>query len=218
MNQVNLAGEVMNGLTNKPDPGVSVQLPDGQIYSHGPRGGILRDNVVAQSAPLSDAVTGAHKYRPTAVPGLQNELPWHTMAAYMLIAGRTNTEIAGAAGVTPEHVSYLRGQLWFQQRLAQIANNDGEEILASFKSHALAAVERIAQIAESGESERNRLSANTYLVDQAVGKAVQKNLTISGNVLSGLSPQEEYSRTQEELRLLREARNPRPVPSSTPRR
>lgn len=203
-------------------------LPSGDLASEatfcipsgrGPRGGDVSKAVRldAQAALLDDALVGAHRgdnhrTKPLmTIPGVVDEKPWHTMAAYMLIAGRTNSEIAMAAGVGEQMVSTIRSQTWFQQRLASIANNDGEEILAAMKSHALAAVERVAHIAEHGESERNRLSANVILIEQAVGKAVQKNLNLNANAMSGLSPQEEYQRTQEELKALRAARSSGPA-------
>lgn len=193
------------------NPDVVVQMPDGTEHSRGPRGGILHENVAAQAAPLNVSETGAHRFRPVSQPGLQNELPWHTMAAYMMIAGRTNVEIAMAAGVCEQSVSNLRAQLWFQQRLATIANNDGEEVLASFKAKALAAAERIEVLAVSAEKDSVRLAANTYIVNQSIGSPVQKTLNINANAFSGLSPQEEYQRTQDELRALRAARSSGPA-------
>jgi hypothetical protein len=161
-------------------------------------------------ANLNSADTGLHRkkgYVPTSTMGLQNEQPWMLMAAYMFAMKRTNSEVAVAAGVGVEAVKILRAQKWFQQRLAQIANNQGDEITAAFHAHALESVERIADIAQNSESERVRLAANQIIVEQAVGKPVQKTLTISGSMSSGLSPKEEYDRTQEELRVLRASRN-----------
>jgi hypothetical protein len=201
------------GFNNKPDPNVRVEV-DGKVFTRGPRGGLLCPSAEAKVTPLNNEATGLHRkngFHPSSGPGLVNEQPWHSMAAYMLLAGRTNSEIAAAAGVSTQQVTVLRSQLWFQQKLAILANNDGDEIMAAFKSHALAAVERIAAIAESGESERNRLTANQLIVEQACGKAVQKTLNVHASALSGLSPQEEYERTQEELRLLRAARGSVPT-------
>lgn len=184
---------------------------EGGQEPRGPRGGNLHNpnqNGTARRADLQDP-DGMHNskgFKDTARAGLEKEQPWHLMAAYMLLAGRTNSEIAMAAGVLPVTVSILRAQNWFQQRLAVLTNADGQELLSSFKSHALASIERIAHIAEFGESERTRLAANTYIADQACGKAVQKTLNVNATAASGLSPQEEMAATMAQLADLRRAR------------
>jgi hypothetical protein len=49
------------------------------------------------------------------------------MAAYMLNAGRTNSEIAIAAGVKAGEVGVLRQQRWFQELCATIADSTMEK-------------------------------------------------------------------------------------------
>lgn len=48
------------------------------------------------------------------------------------------------------------------------------ELIAACKKRTPAALEVIGQIMESGENERNRLSAAQYIIDRAYGKAVQQ--------------------------------------------
>ena len=68
--------------------------------------------------------------------GLKNEQPWHRMAAYMLLAGRTNSEIAMAANVHSPEVSTLRAQRWFQDLMATLANEAGADIAGLLSSEA----------------------------------------------------------------------------------
>jgi hypothetical protein len=111
-----------------------------------------------------------------------------------------------AAGVTPGTVSVLRGQRWFQELQATLANVAGEEVLGAIKSYALEAVEGIHDIATNAESDRVRLSAYQLLLEQANGKAIQKTVSeISHSV--NRSPSEEMQELQNELVALR-SRNP----------
>lgn len=155
---------------------------------------------------LEDSTTGLHRFEKdhdATHPGIKNEQPWHLMAAYMVNAGRTNSEIAMAATVSPGHVSHLRGQKWFQQRCAQIANEFGEEVVGAIKGYALEAVEKIADLMKGAESERVQLSASQILLEQAQGKPTQK--VISHSVHSNLDPVEEVDQIKRELVALQQS-------------
>ncbi len=177
----------------------------------GPRGG----NLEAHNGPewrkksldvevLPNGGLGLHhfvKNYDVAANGRKNEQPWHRMAAYMLNAGRTNSEIAVAAGVNPVTVSTLRAQRWFQELCATIANNFGEEIVGATQSYGVEAVENIHDLAMHADSERVRLTANQILLEHAHGKPVQKNVSVVQH--SRLSPEDEYAEIQAELQRLR---------------
>lgn len=191
--------------------------PDGDLRKaegeKGPNGGNLNAPRLAphNRSPLNAKQTiddtlalhrKEHPYTPVARMALKDEQVWHRMAAYMLLAGRTNAEIALAAQVEPGTVSLLRSQQWFQELLAVLANRDGEEITGAFKSHALAAIERVAHLAEYAENERTKLAANVVIIEQAAGKPVQKNYNI--NAATNFSNEkEEYEAIQQELAALR---------------
>lgn len=190
---------------------------EGAVKTLGPRGGDLTNPDLAgkrewQKAELNTEIlpngtVGMHRfdreYHETATPGLKNEQTWHTMAAYMLLAGRTNSEIAAAARVHPTHVSYLRGQKWFQQKLAVLANNDGEELLGIVKGEALASVETLVSLRDnSNVTDAVRRSAAKDLIEFAHGKAVQRTIAISATTHFD-SPQDEMEQIQEELATLR---------------
>lgn len=143
-----------------------------------------------------------------ATCGLQHEQPWHRMAAYMLINGHTNKEIAAAAGVQPTTVSILRANRWFQELVAVLANEAGRDLTMIVQSEALASMETVVAIRDDANlPARTRLSAATFLFEQAHGKAVQKIVSSNINHTSNLTPQEEMAQIREELELLRK-RNP----------
>lgn len=155
---------------------------------------------------LPNGGLGLHRFGPfvdKADLGLKNEQPWHRMAAYMLNAGRTNSEIALAAGVTPQYVSHVRANRWFQELCATIANENGEEVLGALNSYTLEAIEGIHEIASDPETpSRVRLSAYTTLLEQAHGKPTQKIVSdISHSVKR--SPTEEMTEIQQELAAIR---------------
>lgn len=150
-----------------------------------------------------------NEWHDRATVGRVDEQPWHRMAAFMLLAGRTNSEIAMAANVSTQCVSDLRAQRWFHELLGVLANETGQDIRAAVDSYAMEALEGIVDIARNGESERARLQACNILLEHSQGKPVQKIL--SSNVTrTYASVEDEASAIDEELRLLREARA-RPV-------
>lgn len=185
----------------------------------GPRGGDLtkpKDCPDRRQAVLNagiDPATGQpqlHRFSAgdVATMGLKNEQPWHRMAAYMLVAGRTNSEIALAAGVTPQTICTVRAQRWFQDLLATISNESGQDIQGALLSHVHTAINNIADIAnDENLPARVRLAANVSLLEHANGKPTQK--IISTSTVSHLDAKEEFAQIEDELRILR-ARNTNP--------
>lgn len=181
----------------------------------GPRGGDLSNekNVpqhrqAGLNAEALEGGPGLHHFVDTASMGLKNEQPWHRMAAYMLLAGRTNSEIAMAAGVIPQTVCILRAQRWFQELLATLANERGSDILGLLDSEAAASIATLVEIRDDPEAgARARLSAATTLLEQAHGKPIQK--IISHSTRSNASPQDEMAEVERELANLQAIRKQR---------
>lgn len=181
----------------------------------GPRGGDLSQPYQPFADPawrqkglnvdlLPGGGIGLHRFEKehdVAIPGKKNEQPWHRMAAYMLNAGRTNSEIAVAAGVTVGTVSALRAQKWFQELCAIIANTEGEEITGAIRSYLTESIEGIHDIAMHGESERVQLAAWQILLEQGRGKPIQRSVSVVGH--SRMSPEDEMAELQQELQALR---------------
>lgn len=127
------------------------------------------------------------------------------MAVYMLLAGRTNSEIAAAANVDPTTVADVRSNRWFQELLALLANEKGDEIQGVLDGYALEAVEGIAALARGAEGERTRLVAYTTLLEHARGKARQA-IDVTSTRRTYASPEEEYAEIQREIENVRRAR------------
>lgn len=178
----------------------------------GPRGGRLEHppwQPEARRAKLNvdniQGEPGLHEFEDAARCGIQNEKPWHRMAAYMMLAGRTNQEIAESAQVSKQTVQLLRNQRWFQELLAVLGNETGQDILGAIRSHAHDAINNIAEIANADPKEvgsRTKLAANVALLEHAHGKPVQKILAATSHTV--LSPQEEMASLNEELVRLRQ--------------
>ena len=136
--------------------------------------------------------------------GLKNEQPWHRMAAFMLLAGRTNSEIGAAAGVTPTTVSVLRSQRWFQDLLAILANEAGSDITGLLASEAQASLNLMVEIRDDDElPARIRYTAAKDLLELSHGKATQKVVSLVSHSVSHKSPDEEMQEIQQELANLR---------------
>ncbi len=173
----------------------------------GPHGGNLETARPKEwrREPFNGSVErGLHRFvraEDVATQGLKDEKPWHRMAAYMLNAGRTNSEIAMAAGVAPQEVGILKAQRWFQELCATIANNDGEEVLGALKAEALDSIQKLAALRDSAESETVQASCARTLLEHANGKPLQK---IISDVTSRRSttPKEEYEQLTQELASL----------------
>ncbi len=150
------------------------------------------------------------QYHNTANNGRANEQPWHRMAAFMLLNGRTNSEIALAADVAVNSVSVLRAQRWFQELLATLENEAGQAYTALVQSEAVASLQKVVEIRDSENvNARTQLAAAQWIAEQANGKAVQK---IESRVQhSHASPADELANIQAELQNLRAVR---PVDSS----
>lgn len=175
----------------------------------GPRGGDVNNPNLApefrKSGFNGSIEHGLHRYvdpKDVANRGIKDEKVWHRMAAYMIVAGRTDSEIGGSAGVKPGEVAILKQQRWFQELLATIANQDGEEITGMLKSEVLASIVKLSNLRDFAESESVQALCARTLIEQSEGKPVQK--VISDNVhRRGQSPQEEMQAIYQELEMLK---------------
>lgn len=140
--------------------------------------------------------------------GIKDEQPWHRMAAFMLLAGRTNSEIAMAAGVKANTVTHLRAQRWFQDLLAVLANETGSDITGLLASEAQASLNKMIEIRDSTDDtvpERLRYQAARDIFELHHGKATQKIVSHTTHSSSaGKSPSEEMQEIVDQLAALRE--------------
>jgi len=209
-------------LSDMPPPPVPLvqhsEHPEGSaprsVHTTGPRGGDVnnpktypeRRRAEFRATEGVDGTLPLHRHNPTdlvdkAHPGLKNEQVWHRMAAFMLINGRTNSEIAQAAGVTTAAVTTLRSQLWFQQLLATIENESGQAYTALLHGEAIASLEKVVALRDNSDSERIVLTASQWIAEQAHGKAVQKVIsTVTHH--AGKTPQDELAELDAQLEAL----------------
>lgn len=210
---MNAAVEALGGL---PEPG------DADLK--GPRGGDITRidlNPVGRKAHLNarvDPATGLpglhyREFTDTSVRGREKEPPWARMAAFMLLQGRTNSEIGMAGNVHPDTVGHLRAQRWFQELLATLANEDGEASLGLLRAEAVASIEKIVELRDGAENQRVQLAAAIFIAEQVNGKAVQKTMNLNANTTFD-SPDAEMRSIQEQLAALRAARQ-QPTTQST---
>ena len=203
------ANEGVPNVTREEQAAVLSKIRDNTV---GARGGNLeapgsypeRRRSPLNAGTTPDGMPMLHKFvkDDSAVVGRKAEQPWNRMAAFMLLAGRTNSEIALAAGVTPMCVSQLRAQRWFQELLSVLANESGQDVTGALMSHVHNAINAIAEIAETSDNPRVRLSANLALLEHAHGKPLQKVIS-SVSHTTHASPSEEMESIQQQLATLR---------------
>lgn len=138
----------------------------------------------------------------SATCGRKDEKPWHRMAAFMLLAGRTNSEIAMAADVTAPCVSHIRAQRWFQELLAVLANETGSDITGLLASEAQNSLNVMVEMRDTAKSERTRYQAAKDILELSHGKATQ-TIVSSVSHTTHASPSEEMESIQQQLAGLR---------------
>lgn len=197
------AGDMLGEVVLGPEGG-NANLP-----AHRPES--RRAHLNAKLDPAT-GLPGLHRkeFVDTATPGRNNEPAWARMAAFMLLQGRTNSEIGMAANVHPGTVSHIRAQRWFQELLATLANEDGEAGMALMKAENLASIQRIVDLRDNSENERVSLSAAQFIVEQVQGKAVQRNMNVNASTTFD-SPDAEMRSIQEQLSALQAARQNKPI-------
>lgn len=179
----------------------------------GPRGGNINDpkrhpearRAEFRGQELPGGGLSLHRFEPkieAAQHGRVNEQGWQRMAAFMVVKNFTNEEIAAAAGVVPSTVSQLKGNLWFQELVAQLANDAGQSVLDIIHAEAMKSVHKIVEIRDNSESDRVALAAATTLLEHSKGKPMQSVMTAVTHV-NATSPAQRASEIQAELARIR---------------
>lgn len=185
-----------------------------ETLARGPRGGekdrpeLLPDrrNSELNGEVLPDGLPGLHRFEKAdaSYVGLKNEQFWHRMAAWMLISGHTNQEIANAAGVDVQAVKTLRAQRWFHQLCAILANESGADVTGMIQSEMADSVNKLIELRDFAESERVQLAATQVLIEQGRGKPTQH--VVSDVRHSTLDPNQERQELLDELHAIRKNR------------
>lgn len=105
----------------------------------------------------------------------KKEKPQHRMILWARLNGHNVKETAALVGYTPQTVSNVCGQPWFQEAFARLSTELGKDQFQTFlQGEVLPALQRTAELANSAESEAVRLAANKEILDRFMGKATVK--------------------------------------------
>jgi hypothetical protein len=104
------------------------------------------------------------------------ERPEHTLALFMMAAGRTDKEIAEHLDYHINHIRNLRKQPWFRSKLDQVIEEAGKEQVATFLSgKVLPALEVLDDIIhDSTQKGATRVTAIREMLDRGLGKSVAR--------------------------------------------
>jgi hypothetical protein len=138
----------------------------------------------------------------------KKEKPEHRLILWYRLQGYSVKETATLSGYTPQTVSNVCGQPWFQDAFVHLSEEMGKDVVKTFlEGEILPAFERTANLARSAESEAVRLAANKELMDRYLGKpTVHVDQKVQGKIDTVVHDiaklREEERRLTEELRTL----------------
>lgn len=136
----------------------------------------------------------------------KKERPEHRLMLWHRLQGRSIKETALLTGYTPQTVSNVCGQPWFQEAFCRLSSEMGKDSVQAFlQGEALPALERTVGLANNAESEAVRLAANKEILDRFLGKAtvkVEQRVTgqIDNVVYDAAQLLEESKKIQDQLR------------------
>ena len=138
---------------------------------------------------------------------IEREAPWHLSAAYMLRLGSCNGEIAKAHGKSPQAVSNLFHQKFFQERVTEIMAANRRDIVDAFKAERFATLAVLIEMRDDPETPANtRALVCREIFDRSMGRPTQ-HLAVSGEVTSQ-DPVAEVERLMAETKQLRDSLEP----------
>tara|TARA_R110000868_G_scaffold40556_2_gene139837 strand:- start:253 stop:894 length:642 start_codon:yes stop_codon:yes gene_type:complete len=119
-----------------------------------------------------------------AYQAYKKEKPEHRLILWARLNGHNVKETAALTGYTPQSVTNVCGQPWFQEAFARLSTECGKDQVTTFlQGEVIPALQRVAHLANNGESEAVRLAANKELLDRYLGKATVKvESKLSGSV------------------------------------
>jgi hypothetical protein len=145
---------------------------------------------------------------------LQREQSWHRAAAFMVAHGSSGSRIARALGKTPQTISNLMRQGFFQAMICEELKEAQRDIRALFRDELLNNLEVLKEIRD----DRNELAAPRIMSireinDRALGRPVQPNESANEFVPSA-NPVEEVERLEREVKQLSAQRLRGELPSA----
>lgn len=154
-----------------------------------------------ENSPLAGSPIEAEaKSHPLALHGQKlpnfaiiNEKPEHRLIVFYKARGMSNRAIAKKTGYSEPWVSQIVRQPWFQVRLMEDMKGEAEDYKGFMRSQVEMSLLTLAQLRDTASSESVRLGATCRILDQFLGKPVQK---VESNE-KPLSEQEKELRTLE---------------------
>lgn len=114
----------------------------------------------------------------------KKERPEHRLMLWHRLQGRSVKETALLTGYTPQSVSNICRQPWFQEAFVRLSSEMGKDSVQQFLAgEVLPAMQRTVELATNGESEAVRLAANREILDRFLGKSTVKvEQKVSGQI------------------------------------
>jgi hypothetical protein len=145
---------------------------------------------------------GAAQIAPTGWV-IEKEAPWHLSAAYMYAMGSCNREIAEAHGKSPQAVSNLFHQPFFQERVTDIMAENRRDIMDLFRGERISSLETLVAIRDNERAPAAaRVACCREILDRTLGRPVQR-VEAGGEVRSD-DPVAEVERLEREINRLKE--------------
>ena len=134
----------------------------------------LQFDLIENVGSSRDNVPRLHNTR-QATQEIQTEKAWHRAAMYMLAAGQSQKDVAVALDKTPQAVSIVYRQAWFQEKLAEVINDaGGDELTQLLKGAAKDCIIRLIDIRDDDDTPKAVvLGTCKELLDRHLGKAPQ---------------------------------------------
>ena len=108
---------------------------------------------------------------------LQEERPWHRIAAYFFATGATTIkQVADACEVNKDTMRNLLRQPWFQERVTKLlAENGGKDILSLLRSEQINSLIVMTQLRDDPKvPPAVRAGVCKDILDRTLGKAIQR--------------------------------------------
>jgi hypothetical protein len=134
---------------------------------------------------------------------IRRENPWHLSAAYMYATGSCNNEIAEAHGKSPQAVSNLIRQSFFQNRVLEIMAANRRDIMDLFKAERINTLATLIEMRDNPETPgHTRALCCREILDRSMGRPTQR-IEAVGEVTSA-DPVAEVERLEAEVKRLRD--------------
>lgn len=162
---------------------------------------------------VEDVLKGLGDLTPTRLDGLaqakapavvlQKENHCHRVMMYLAAQGFTRSEIAGITGYTPEHITTVMRQDWFQKQLCSLMEESGkglvEEMLKGEQFNSLQTLIDIRDDTQAPKAVRAQCAFN--ILDRIQGKPTQRvETSLTVNPSKAATTVEEVEKQLEDIR------------------